>query len=51
MVSFIKKVQKNPFNSDLIGKNGSELLVTREGDVEQIKQNLKSPAWIDKEPD
>ncbi len=53
MVEFIEKEagrrKQNPFSFDLVdAKTGKEMLVARRGDVQRIKQQMKSQVWLDK---
>jgi len=47
MVEYITTIQHTPFTADLLGADGKELLVSRQGDVTRIKTQMSRAAWLD----
>ena len=53
MVDFIvdraAKKEIAPFSDDLVADDGSDELVTREGDTTRILKQMSDPDWLDKQ--
>jgi len=43
---YIDQLAPAPFCKDLIDENGKELLVTRKGEIDRIKEQMSSAAWV-----
>lgn len=44
----ITELQEHPFCADLVDKNKKEILVSRLGEIDQIKKQLSDSKWLDK---
>jgi hypothetical protein len=47
VVEYAQKNQFPPFGRDLTDSGGADLLVTREGDINRINQQMSDPQWLD----
>jgi hypothetical protein len=45
-----EQMKKPVFGYDLVTARGTELLVTRSGDVPRIARQMSDPAWLDEQP-